>query len=139
MLQSSRRLGLTEYEGMEWIKNQTGIFRTQCCARTGSKVSSLSQGLEWEGNGRKVGNLGRWGGYLKTSTTIVCLGKMVAGRVARIFTSTIHLDRGMSSFTLYERGCTLGCVQHTQRQRLRIPSHCQIGQSTLIFTQSSIR
>lgn len=68
------------------------ILKTQCCDKTGTKVLSLSQGLGWEGSGRKIGNLGRWEGYLKTSTTSVCQGKMAAGRVARKFTATIHFD-----------------------------------------------
>lgn len=45
---------------------------------------SLSQGLEWEGSGRKTGDFGRWEGYLKRSTTSTCQGKMAAGREAHI-------------------------------------------------------
>lgn len=48
------------------------ILRTKCRDKTGTKVLSLSQGLEWEGSERKMRNLGGWGGYFKMSTTSVC-------------------------------------------------------------------
>lgn len=60
---------------------------------------SLSQGLEWEGSGRKTGDFGGWGGYLKTSTTSVCQGKMATGRAAHIHCyNSLELRNGLFHF-----------------------------------------
>lgn len=122
--------------GMDQISDRSLQDVVLCSNRSEDVVAVV--GLEWEGSGRKTGDFGRWGSYLKRSATSTCQGKMAADREAHIHCyNSLGLRDVCPSPCAWRAALLVAGNMNSPAPRDTVKSPCR-AESLAIFAQSSI-